>query len=78
MIDVLWEVRIAYKPGVQDSEGESALKGLQTLGFKNVERVGTAKVYRIEGDYSREEIEEMCKRLLANPVSQNFEIEELE
>lgn len=75
---MLWEVRIAYKPGVQDSEGESALRGLQTLGFKNVETVGTAKVYRIEGDYSKAEIEEMCKRLLANPVSQDYEIEELE
>ncbi|MBU2559327.1 phosphoribosylformylglycinamidine synthase subunit PurS [archaeon] len=75
---MLFEVRIAYKPRVQDSEGESALKGLQTLGFKNVESVGTAKVYRIEGDHSKEEIEEMCKRLLANPVSQNFEIEEIE
>jgi phosphoribosylformylglycinamidine synthase len=75
---MLWEVRIAYKQGVQDSEGESALKGLQTLGFKNIESVGTAKVYRIEGDYKRKEIEEMCKRLLANPVSQNFEIEEIE
>ncbi len=73
-----WEVRIAYKPGVQDSEGESTLKGLQTLGFKEVKTVRTAKVYRIEGDYSRAEIEEMCKRLLANPVSQDFEIEELE
>ena len=75
---MLWEVRIAYKPGVQDSEGESALKGLQTLGFKNIETVGTAKVYRIKGDYSRAEIEEMCRRLLANPVSQDYEIEELE
>ncbi|MEE9474601.1 MAG: phosphoribosylformylglycinamidine synthase subunit PurS [Candidatus Hydrothermarchaeaceae archaeon] len=73
---MLWEIRIAYKPGVQDSEGESTLKGLQTLGFKNVGKVSTAKVYRIEGDYSKDEIEEMCKRLLANPVSQDYEIEE--
>ena len=75
---MLWEVRIAYKPGVQDSEGESTLRGLQALGFKNVKKVGTAKVYRIEGDYSKDEIEEMCKRLLANPVSQDYEIEEHE
>jgi phosphoribosylformylglycinamidine synthase len=73
---VLWEVRIAYKPGVQDSEGESTLKGLQTLGFKDVKTVSTAKVYRIEGDYTKADIEEMCKRLLANPVSQDYEIEE--
>ena len=75
---MLFEVRIAYKQGVLDSEGESALIGLQTLGFKDVETVGTAKIYRIKGDYKRADIEEMCKRLLANPVSQDYEIEELE
>ncbi|MEE8168401.1 MAG: phosphoribosylformylglycinamidine synthase subunit PurS [Candidatus Hydrothermarchaeales archaeon] len=71
---MLWEVRIAYKPGVQDSEGESTLEGLKTLGFTQIEDVHTAKVYRIKGDYSKEDIEEMCRRLLANPISQDYEI----
>ncbi len=72
---MLWEVRLAYKPGVQDTEGESTLEGLKALGFKEVEGVHTAKVYRIKSDCSREEVEEMCRRLLANPVSQDYEIE---
>ncbi len=72
-----WEVRISYKPGVQDTEGESTLKGLKTLGFERVKSVHAAKVYRIKGDYSKAEIEEMCRRLLANPVSQNYTIEEV-
>ncbi len=71
---MLWEVRIAYKPGVQDAEGETTLEGLRALGFKRVNEVKTAKVYRIEGDYTKGEIEEMCRRLLANPVSQDYEI----
>lgn len=71
---VLWEVRISYRPGVQDTEGESTLRGLKTLGFKKVKSVGTSKVYRIEGEYSKKDIEEMCRRLLANPVSQNYKI----
>ncbi len=69
-----WEVRISYKPGVQDTEGESTLKGLKVLGFKGVEMVNTAKVFRIRGEVRRAEIEEMCRRLLANPVSQDYEI----
>ncbi|MEE8402304.1 MAG: phosphoribosylformylglycinamidine synthase subunit PurS [Candidatus Hydrothermarchaeaceae archaeon] len=73
---MLWEVKIAYKPGVQDTEGESTKEGLMMLGFKEVEDVRTAKVYRIEGDCSRDDIEQMCRRLLANPVSQDYEIEE--
>jgi phosphoribosylformylglycinamidine synthase len=71
---MLWEVRISYKPGVQDPEGESTLKGLRSLGFKMVEDVHTSKVFRIKGEYSRDEIEEMCRRLLANPVSQDYSI----
>lgn len=74
---VLWEVRISYKPGVQDTEGESTLQGLKILGFKKVKSVGTSKIYRIEGNYSKKDIEEMCRRLLANPVSQNYEIVEV-
>jgi phosphoribosylformylglycinamidine synthase len=72
-----WEVRISYKPGVQDAEGESTLRGLRSLGFKKVEDVHTAKVFRIRGDYTREEVEEMCRRLLANPVSQDYSIVEV-
>ncbi|MEE8358948.1 MAG: phosphoribosylformylglycinamidine synthase subunit PurS [Candidatus Hydrothermarchaeales archaeon] len=72
-----WEVRIGYKAGVQDTEGESTLRGLKTLGFEKVKTVHASKVYRIEGDYSKEEIEEMCRRLLANPVSQNYTIVEV-
>ncbi|MFQ6105504.1 MAG: phosphoribosylformylglycinamidine synthase subunit PurS [Candidatus Hydrothermarchaeaceae archaeon] len=70
-------MRISYKPGVQDAEGESTQKGLRALGFEKVGSVRTSKVYRIRGDYSKKEIEEMCKRLLANPVSQNYSIEEV-
>lgn len=73
---MLWEVRIAYKKGVQDTEGESTKEGLKMLGFGGIGSVHTAKVYKIEGDYSREDIEQMCRRLLANPVSQDYEIEE--
>ncbi len=74
---MLWEVRIAYKPGVQDAEGESTLRGLHALGFDKVEEVKTAKVFVIKGDYTREEVEEMCRRLLANPVSQDYTIAEV-
>ncbi len=72
-----WEVRISYKKGVQDSEGESTLSGLRTLGFEAVKSVGTASVYVIEGDLGLEDVEEMCERLLANPVSQDYSITEV-
>ena len=72
-----WEVRISYKKGVQDSEGESTLSGLKALGFKEVEKVSAAKVYVIEGNLRFIDIEKMCQRLLANPVSQDYTITEV-
>ncbi len=72
-----WEVRISYKKGVLDSEGESTLSGLKTLGFNNVDNVKAAKVYLIEGNLTRRDVEEMCERLLANPVSQDYSISEV-
>jgi phosphoribosylformylglycinamidine synthase len=74
---MLWEVRISYKPGVQDAEGESTLRGLHALGFDRVEEVRTAKVFMIKGSYERAEVEEMCRRLLANPVSQDYSVVEV-
>ncbi len=73
-----WEVRISYKKGVQDSEGESTLYGLRVLGFEALEHVGTSKVYTIDGDIDYEDVEKMCKRLLANPVSQDYNITQIE
>lgn len=73
-----WRVTISYKKGVQDSEGTSTLQGLRTLGFDEVQNVSTAKVYLIEGEVQLNDLEEMCKKLLANPVSQDYTITRLE
>ncbi len=75
-------VTIRLKPGVADPEGENTKKALNLLGFSNVRAVRTMKRFIIEleggahGDTSaiRAEVEEMCKKLLANPVIQDYEI----
>ncbi len=73
------DVYIELKEGVMDAEGEAVKKALRLLGFKRVRRVSSIKVFRIELDISDEkeakrEIEEMCERLLANPVIQRYKI----
>ncbi len=73
-------VYIELKEGVTDPEGEATKKALHLLGFKNVKKVSSIKVFRIEIDsVSRDEAEkeviEMCEKLLANPVIHNYRIE---
>ncbi len=73
------DVLISLKRGVLDAEGEATKKALRLLGYKNVEKVSSMKVFRIElnaksKEDAEEMIREMCDRMLANPVIQDYEI----
>ncbi len=70
------EVRIELKPGVIDAEGETVQKSLKLLGYP-VGGVRTVRVYVIdvEADSRKDaekKIDGACKKLLANPVIQNY------
>lgn len=77
-------VTVKLKHGVADPEGENTKKALNLLGFRNVRSVKSLKSFRIEivsGEGEREdeekvkqEVEEMCRKLLANPVIHDYDI----
>ncbi|HDP97337.1 MAG TPA: phosphoribosylformylglycinamidine synthase, purS protein [Euryarchaeota archaeon] len=76
---VVAEVRIELKEGVSDPEGANTQKALELLGFSGIERVRSVKAFEITlsesvGD-QKEAVEEMCRRLLANPVIHRYSIE---
>ncbi|RLF68920.1 MAG: phosphoribosylformylglycinamidine synthase PurS protein [Thermoplasmata archaeon] len=73
------EVKVGLKKGISDPEGANTLKSLELLGYDEVKSVKSLKVYRMEIDApSREEaserVEEMCRRILTNPVIHTHEI----
>lgn len=72
------EVRIELKKGVADPEGKNTKKTLESLGFQGVGNVRSIKVFEIElnadADRAKAAGEEMCKKLLANPVIQNYSV----
>ncbi|MBI5000503.1 MAG: phosphoribosylformylglycinamidine synthase subunit PurS [Euryarchaeota archaeon] len=77
---VVAEVRIELKKGVADPEGANTRKALELLGFKGIEGVSTVRLFEIkfaERDTTKvkAQVEEMCKRLLANPVIQSYRID---
>ena len=72
-------VTIKLKKGVLNPEGRTIQRALNFLGFNNVKEVQTYKMIDIimEGESEenvREKVEEMCKKLLANPVIHDYEI----
>jgi phosphoribosylformylglycinamidine synthase len=75
----MWLVRInvELKKGVLDAQGKATHQALLSLGFCHVKEVRVGKMIelKIEGR-SQEDIElqvkDMCKKLLANPVIEDF------
>jgi phosphoribosylformylglycinamidine synthase len=74
------DVTISLKKGVADPEGSNVKKALNLLGFDEVRNVRTMKIFRIDlatedREKAKKDIDEMCKKLLANPVIQTYRIE---
>ena len=72
------EIKIELKPGVADPEGENTKKALELLGFEGIIGCKSAKLFEMDLDMgkveAKEACEEMCKRLLSNPVIQTYRI----
>lgn len=73
-------VHVTLKPGVLDPQGQAIGHALGTLGFDGVGAVRQGKVIEIEldeTDRARAEttVREMCERLLANTVIENYSVE---
>ena len=72
-------VTIMLKDGVLDPQGEAIKQALTSLEYNNVNSVQQGKVIDLELNESSEEaaidnIQEMCEKLLANTVIENYEI----
>ena len=73
-------VTVMLKSGILDPQGEAIKSALDSLGYNQVSSVRQGKVIEINLDETSEEkaknsIEKMCKKLLANTVVENYEIE---
>lgn len=73
------EVTIGLKSGMLDPEATTIQKALEHLGFPN-DSLEMQKRFVLEldapsRDAARSKVDEMCRRLLANPVIHNFNIE---
>ncbi len=73
-------VHIERKPGLSDPEGTTARRALRDLGFEEVGSVSFGRTITLDLDASSREdaagrVDEMCRKLLANPVIERYTIE---
>jgi phosphoribosylformylglycinamidine synthase PurS subunit len=68
---------VTLKTGVLDPQGKAIQHALGGLGFAGVEDVRAGKIFELEvaDDTGDDAIDEMCRKLLANTVIENYRIE---
>ena len=73
-------VRVIPRPGLLDPQGQAVEHALGSLGFTGVGNVRIGKAIELWVDASSSQeaeaiVRRMCERLLANPVTEDYEIE---
>lgn len=69
-------VFVTLKPSLLDSAGRTVASALQNLGYSELKEARIGKLIELEVEpYSEARVKEMCDKLLANPVIENYRIE---
>jgi phosphoribosylformylglycinamidine synthase PurS subunit len=69
-------VLIRPKEGILDAQGQTVERALPALGFTGVSGVRIGRLVELEVEDAAR-LEEMCETLLANPLIEEYEIEEI-
>jgi phosphoribosylformylglycinamidine synthase len=76
------KVRVLVKPkeGILDPQGQAIERALPALGYEGVSSVHVGRLIELELNGSGDvvaQVSEMCERLLANPLIESYEIEQV-
>jgi phosphoribosylformylglycinamidine synthase subunit PurS len=72
-------VNVMLKEGIADPQGQTIERALPALGFSGVADVRVGKRIRLaveaaDEQEARDRVQQMCERLLSNPVIESFEV----
>lgn len=69
-------VFVTLKPSLLDSAGRTVAGSLRKLGYDELEEARIGKLIELQlSDYSEARVKEMCDKLLANPVIEDYRFE---
>lgn len=79
-MSITYRVTITRKEGLSDPEGTTSRKALNDLGFDEVTDVSFGRIITVTVDdpdteRSAQRLDEMCAKLLANPVIERYSVE---
>ncbi len=66
-------VTVTLKSGILDPQGKAVERALPALGFDGVANVHVGRLVELDVD-DASQVPEMCERLLANPLIEDYEV----
>jgi len=78
--EFLANIRVVLKSTVSDPQGATIMAGLKTLGFESIKDLRAGKFLQVrisaeDSNSAEKQITEMCGKLLANPVIENYDFD---
>ena len=73
-----WKIEITHKPNIDDNVGKVLRQDIMDLGITGVDEVRTAQIYYLEGNIDSDIVCQIALKLLADPITQNFECNDME
>ncbi len=68
-----WKIEVGYKSNATDSYGEGIKNDIKDLGILDVQDVKTMQIYILLGDVDESDVENICKNLLTDSITQYYE-----
>jgi phosphoribosylformylglycinamidine synthase PurS subunit len=68
-------VLIRPKGGILDPQGKAVERALPALGFKGIDNVRVGRMVELDVE-DADQLPELCEKLLANPLIEDYEIEQ--
>ena len=83
MSDFQVEVRVVPREGILDPQGKAVAGALKSLGFEGVDHVHVGRLVTLSlsadsADAAQAAAVAMCRQLLANPVTEDYDVRVLE
>ncbi|MCX5682902.1 MAG: phosphoribosylformylglycinamidine synthase subunit PurS, partial [Planctomycetota bacterium] len=69
-----FEIEVTFKPGARDVHGQEVLRQVRDLGLSRVKSVESARLFYLDSDAPRADVERIARELLTDPVVEQYRI----
>ena len=74
------KIRVSLKRSILDPQGKAVMHAVRDMNYKNIADVRIGKYIELEFDTENKNVvekatDEICKKLLSNPLMENYEFE---